>query len=298
MIILFISFLILSTVASSAHGGNVTPSEVWRHWNLSPLMLAALAVPVVLYARGALTYRVDSRRIALFASGIAMLAVAFISPLDALSRSLVAAHSAQHIVLILAAAPMLVWSAPGPPILRGLPRTWRRPLGLFFADRRIQTVWRVVRRPLPAACIHVLALTIWHHPALYEISVASPFAQTLEHPFVFLSAMLFWWTIAFAQHFGARLAAVVAVMVISSGLGALLAQSNVAWYSVHSAVASAWGLAGIEDQKLAGSLLWMAAGALYTATAAGLLGDWIERQDRWVKRRRTRRILRIPRAAG
>lgn len=280
MIFLLVSFFLLSSMSAAAHDGGAVPSDVWTHWNLSPLMLICLLVPAGLYIRGALTYRVEPRRTALFIAGLLMLAVAFISPIDALSSTLFSAHMVQHLVLVIAAAPLLVWSAPGPPMLRGVPRRWRRPVGLFLVHPSAQALWRQFARPLPAFGLHVAAMLLWHAPPLYDAALVSPLLHTLEHASFFVSAALFWWTVAYSEQFGARVLSVFGVMMVSGGLGALMTFSQSVWYGGHTAYVAAWGLTGLQDQQLAGMLMWVPAGALYVAAVAGLIGDWLDRMDR------------------
>src|SRR5690606_27069750 len=112
----------------------VTPENVWRSWNFDPLILLTLAVAVGLYAGGVRQiWDVAGRgngvrysRVAAFGGGILALLVALVSPLDQLGGALFSAHMVQHLILMLVAAPLLVWSVAFVPMLVGAPHPVQR----------------------------------------------------------------------------------------------------------------------------------------------------------------------------
>jgi putative membrane protein len=280
--LLFVSSSVL------AHEGGAIPADVWMHWNLDPFFLIALLLPACLYFRGVLTYRVDLRRIAFFAGGLLALAVAYISPLDAVSGSLFSAHMAQHLLLMLVAAPLLAWSAPVAPLLRGLPKPLRKPAGQLAGNVPLRGLWHKLNRPLTAFALHIAALLVWHIPAFYTAAIENSAVHALEHASFFLSALLYWWTVARAEQHGARLLSVFGAMIASGGLGALMTFAGSVWYADHLLYVAAWGLTPLEDQQLAGLLMWIPSGMLYVAAAAALLGDWLESVDRRISTRERR----------
>jgi putative membrane protein len=285
--------LLLVSSSVLAHEGGAIPADVWTHWNLDPFFLIALLLPAYFYVRGALTYCVDVRRMALFAGGLLALAVAYISPLDAVSGSLFSAHMAQHLLLMLVAAPLLAWSTPIPPLLRGLPKSLRRPAGQITGNSALRAAWHKLNRPLTAFALHIAALLIWHVPAFYSAAIESNAVHALEHASFFLSALLYWWTVAHAAQHGARLLSVFGAMIVSGGLGALMTFAGSVWYADHIPYVAAWGLTPLEDQQLAGLLMWIPSGMLYVAAAAALLGDWLESGDRRAGVRERDRKMRV-----
>jgi cytochrome c oxidase assembly factor CtaG len=272
--------LLFVSSSALAHEGGAIPVDVWTHWNLDPFFLIALLLPAYLYFRGALTYRIDLRRIVFFAGGLLALAVAYISPLDAVSGSLFSAHMAQHLLLMLVAAPLLAWSAPVALLLRGLPKTLRKPTGQLAGNVLLRGLWYKLNRPLVAFALHITALLIWHIPAFYTAAIENTVVHALEHASFFLSALLYWWTVARAEQHGARLLSVFGVMIVSGGLGALMTFAGSVWYADHLPYVAAWGLTPLEDQQLAGLLMWIPSGMLYVAAAAALIGDWLESVNR------------------
>jgi cytochrome c oxidase assembly factor CtaG len=57
----------------------------------------------------------------------------------------------------------------------------------------------------------------------------------------------------------------------SSLLGALITFSRSPWYLVHAKTAFLWGLTPLEDQQLAGLIMWIPAGTVYVVAALTLL---------------------------
>src|SRR5438105_15072959 len=78
--------------------------------------------------RGGRGWTPSRRRALAFWSGLAVIVFALDTPLESLARQLFWAHMTQHLLLIMVAAPLLVFAAPWLQIWRSLPLTIRRPL--------------------------------------------------------------------------------------------------------------------------------------------------------------------------
>jgi putative membrane protein len=274
--------------AAGAHGGEpVAPEDVWTRW--SPALLVPIAVAGGLYRQGrrALVRRaVRGRgaaawRGAAFAGGLAALATALVSPLDAVAGALFAAHMAQHLLLVLVAAPLLVLGAPLVPWLWALPPGWRRALGRGWRRARLlRASWRALTQGTVAWALHAGALATWHAPGLYQAALADARLHGLEHASLLLTAALFWWVPLHPQP-GRRLDAGLGVlylfaMATATGLlGALITLARSPWYPAHAPGAALWGLAPLDDQRLAGLLMWVPAGLVYLGAALGLASLWL-----------------------
>jgi putative membrane protein len=66
-------------------------------------------------------------------------------------------------------------------------------------------------------------------------------------------------------------------MLHTSILGALMALAPQVLYEAQTATAAAWGLSPLEDQQLAGIIMWVPAGTIYAGAALALLAVWIRR---------------------
>lgn len=273
-----------------AHGEGAIPADIGTHWNLNPLILIGILLPMLLYVRG-MGQRVRGWQAMCFMLGMALLFIALISPVDRLGASLFSGHMVQHLLLVLGAAPLLALSQPMPALLRGLPLTWGKALGGLVHHPAIQTLWQRLMHPITISLIHIAVLYVWHIPLLYSAAVQHEVVHALEHASFFGTALLYWWMVRESPSYGGRVLSVFIVMMASGVLGALMTFSRVPWYSDHAAYVGAWGLTLLEDQQLAGLFMWVPAGFVYVVTGAALLGMWIhviehrvtERESRLVK---------------
>src|SRR5665213_1447662 len=122
-----------SMTALGAPGSGHLGALPWN-WELWVLVCLGLAVFGYLYGLYRLDAHARSRifgplRVVSFAAGIATLFVALISPLDALDDQLFAAHMVQHLLLMMVAAPLLVFSRPAMAFLWAFPISARRTAG-------------------------------------------------------------------------------------------------------------------------------------------------------------------------
>ncbi len=248
----------------------VPPGDLWESWSFEPGVLLSLGVAGVLYV---IAGRPLPRRSHLyFTLGLIALTTALVSPLDPLGHTLFSAHMAQHLVLILVAAPLLAVSRAALAFSLALPRRWRRAWRSF---ERGATV-RAVTHPVVVVALHAVALWAWHLPSLYELAIRNETAHIAEHLSFFATAIGFWTLVAHSGPRGrmGRFPAVGIVFVTllqGAALGAILTFAGSPIYSVHSAGALAWGLTPLEDQQLAGAIMWVPPGTLYLATMAVLL---------------------------
>ena len=241
---------------------------------------AALALYVSGYRRlAAKTGRlVQPLAAACFAAGWAVLATALASPLHALGAELLAAHMVQHELIMVVAAPLLVLGRPLVPWLFALPVSWRHGLGRWSRGSAVRPAWAVASRPVVAFALHAAAILVWHVPAAYQATLRSDAAHALQHASFLATALLFWQALLHpptrARH-GPAVLYLFATSLYTGGLGALLALSPTPWYPAYGAAGAPWGYTPLEDQQLAGLIMWMPGAAAYLAAALGLTAAWL-----------------------
>jgi putative membrane protein len=264
--------------------GGRTPEGGWMPGLMIILPLAAIAV---LYAVGAvqLLRRAARGRKArlcdglLFGSGWTLLALALLSPLHPLGERLFTAHMIEHELLMAGAAPLLAASRPLAALLWGLPLFWRKRLVQVGHAPLLACSWNFLSRPLIATLLHGAAIWLWHIPALFEAALTTGVLHYLQHASFFGSGLLFWWVLL--PRPGQQRAHGMAVMhlfftALHTGLlGALLALAPRLWYPANANVGMRWGLTPLEDQQLAGLVMWVPAGLVYAGAALLLAGLWI-----------------------
>ena len=190
-----------------------------------------------------------------------------------LGERLFSGHMVEHEFLMAVAAPLLVLGRPLIAFLWALPQSARRDLGSLSRARLVSRVWlfryerigglggsrarlmglafaRPVRgssgeraRSFAAACLFPRG-----RAALLDLAAASP--PRCRGPWC--GRHIFVCYHAAQQHFGA-----------------LLTLGTVAWYPLYGGRAAAWGLTAIEDQQLAGLVMWVPGGLVYMGAAPG-----------------------------
>jgi putative membrane protein len=263
----------LAPARATAHAPGPEPST-----SLDVLTAVVLGVGLLVYATGvAQARRVASTRrrrgeILAFCGGYLALGIALLSPLDTWASASVAAHMAQHLLLVMVAPPLLV-----------LARPWRVALGVVSAARRRVAASALTRVAQTTAMLaplvfglHVVVLWAWHAPPLWTAALASPGLHALEHAGLFGTALLFWWVALDAQarrRLGpaGSLVFLFTGAVQSTALGALLALAERPWY--------ARGDGALHDQHLAGALMWVPGSVVYLVAAIAILRSWLGRSS-------------------
>lgn len=285
------AILVLMSPAVWAHAGEpLAPHDLWTAWRFDPGVVVLLLLSLVLYVRGARSSRgVTTVQQICFWLGLATLAVALISPLHPLGEALFSAHMAQHEVLMLMAAPLLVLSRPLVAFLWGLPFEWRRVAGRWSKARPVQYVWGGITAPFAAWCIHAIALWIWHVPLLFEATLTNEWVHTVQHLSFFGSALLFWWSLFYAHgaaSYGAGVLYLFTTGVHTSILGALLTFAHTVWYPAYTKTVASWGLTPLEDQQIGGLIMWIPGGLVYLVAGLALFASWLRESEASAQRRR------------
>lgn len=202
-------------------------------WNFDPLVLAVLAGAAVLAG-----WRLDGARRAAALAAAAVLATAFVSPLCALSSALFTARTLHHLLLTLAAAPLLALALPA-----------ARRSGLAAAT-----------------AVHVVVFWGWHAPSAYAAALSNDGVYWLMQASILGSAVWFWRAVRSAPA-PAAIAGLLAAMLFMGLLGALLTFAGQPVYAPHFAATLAWGLTPLEDQQAAGLIMWAPAALAYLLAA-------------------------------
>jgi putative membrane protein len=143
----------------------------------------------------------------------------------------------------------------------------------------VRAAWHGLSAPLVAVALHGLVLWAWHAPALFEAALRSENVHAVQHFTFFATAALMWWTLVQGRYgrLGYGMAAVyVWVTAVHSGLlGALVTVAPSPLYPTHAHRTALMGRAALEDQQLAGLIMWIPAGALLTAFGLALFAVWM-----------------------
>jgi putative membrane protein len=263
----------------------VARSELWSAWHPEPLILGLLALTAVLYGWGLAHLGARRRQmvrpanVVAFAGALLVLAVALASPLEVAASSVFAAHMVQHLLLMLVVAPLLVCGRPVVALSQAFPLRGRRLLIRVRTYRSVRASIDALFHPVSIWVVGAVVLWAWHLPTLYEAALRSDSLHSLEHASL-IATSAFVWAVALgrARRSLAAPAAsglLFATALQSGALGAVLALAQRPLYPIHAAVAPSWGLTPLEDQQLAGGLMWVPPGLIYLVVIAALLARWL-----------------------
>ena len=137
-------------------------------------------------------------------------------------------------------------------------------------------VWRALSSPPVAWLLFAVVLWGWHLPALYEAALRNETVHAVEHLTLLLGVLLFWWVLLERTRpahvrLGFAVAYLFTTTLQSGVLGALITFSSQLWYPYYAPLTAAWGLTPLQDQQLAGIIMWLPGGAVFTAAHDRLL---------------------------
>jgi cytochrome c oxidase assembly factor CtaG len=244
-------------------------------------VIVFLALSALLYTLGWRRLRARTRRsparsrrpLHFFAGWLALVA-ALVSPVDALGELLFSGHMVQHLLLTMVVAPLLVMSDAGTVMLWALRRNGRAVVGRLLRMRSVKQCWRSVSNPISAWSLAAGALVLWHIPSLYELAIVDERVHALEHWTFLATALLFWWKVFSPRRrlaFGTSLVYLFTAATTSGMLGAMISLSTEPWYTVHARWTPAWGLTTLEDQQLAGLIMWVPAAIIYVCAVVPIV---------------------------
>ncbi len=230
-------------------GAAPVPAELLGRWNFDPVLLVALAGFAVVAWR-----KTEPAGRPLMASAFALGILLFVSPFCALSSALFSARVTHHVLLAAVVAPLLVFA------LREDRTRWPGSLGLWTGLQAI-TFW------------------LWHSPGLYAEALSSDLLYWVMQITLLGSAMGFWAALRRSSA-PAAIAALLVSTVQMGLLGALITFAETPLYRPHFFTTQPWGFTALEDQQLAGLIMWAPAAGLYLAAAMVLVHRWLAREER------------------
>jgi putative membrane protein len=161
----------------------------WTAWHPDVTVVAGIAALGGLYVaalrRGsAQGLRVEPANVVSFFAGLAVLLGSLTGPIHDLSDYyLFSAHMVQHLLLVFAMPPLLLYGTPGwmlSPLLR-------HPL--------VQRLGRRVTRPSGAFATFNLVLVAWHLPPLYNLAMEHHGVHIVQHLMIMVVAVILWWPV-------------------------------------------------------------------------------------------------------
>ncbi len=282
-----VALAIVIPAVAAAHGVDArltSDPRVFSLWDQA--VLAGLTLLGALYwmgarelrARGAGPSRIER---AAFGAGWLALVVSILPWFDAAALELFSAHMAQHELMMLVGAPLIVAGRPLATCLWAFPERWRRRIARPLQQPSAAGFVRMIAAPITAWTLHGLVVWIWHAPGLYELAVRSEPVHTLQHAMFVSTSVLFWWGLVYGRYgragYGAAVFYVFTTAMHTGILGALLTFAPSPLYGIY---ATSGHHDPLGDQQLAGLVMWIPAGLLLTLIGVALFAAWLGESER------------------
>jgi putative membrane protein len=201
-------------------------------------------------------------------SGLALVAIALVSPIRTLAEErLFYVHMTQHLLLG-DLAPLLV--------VLGLTGPLLRPLLAWAPVRRL----RALANPLVALPLWTVNLCFWHLPALYEAALRHELVHALQHVSFFTAGALMWAAVIeplpgprwFGN--GAKAIYVLAVRTVGALLGSVFIWAQSPFYPAYERGERLAGISPSTDQAIGGALMFVEGSVVTLVAFAWLFLRW------------------------
>jgi len=252
-------------------------------WDFEPAVIFGCAALFLAYL-WVVRFRMN-RKTALFGSGVLLMLLTLIGPLDFLGdHYLFSAHMLEHLLLYLTVPPLLLLGLPPAPV--------ESLLSIEIAAK----AERFLRRPTIACLVAVGTMWLWHLPVLYNAALNHDGLHAVEHLSLLLTGTIFFWPILtpLPSH---RLSPIVGTVYIFAAmsanmlLGILLTYSPLGYYPTYMRssdgtgllrlIRTVWKLDPQSDLNLGGMFMWIIGGLLYFAWLLAVISRLYRNPEEW-----------------
>ncbi len=229
----------------------------------------------------------ESKRVYAGVAGFAALYIALAGPFDAFAAEAFWLHMIQHLVISMIGAPLLLLASPMPAYLWAMPETVRLGAGeLFREDAPVKRLLRWLIDPRITVPLFIGTLYAWHAPWLFSAALSNDSVHYLQHLTFFVSAALFWWPIIGPApvrsklSYPQRLVYLLLVVTPTAVLASIITMSRSVIYEEYLSTPMHWNMTALEDQTMAGLILWIPGNALYLAGLTAIFFTWASKESK------------------
>ena len=287
-----------------------TLGSVFSAWTLDPFLfvLTVWVAGLYLYGVWVLRSRGDAwpvgRTLAFVGGGMGSFFFATSSGLSTYDTTLLSVHMVQHMMLSMVVPLFLALGAPVTLALRTLPLRLRRPLLSLLHSR----VAKVLSFPPLTLLLYVISPWALYFSGWYAGTLHSVFLHELMHVHLVTVGALFFWPLMGIDPLPGRVSypfrvlLVVLTLPFHAFLGVTIMGSSAliggSYYpSLHSGPMASWLPAPLDDQHLAGGILWGSGDLIGLVFFAVLFAQWVRSSMREAAREDRRLDLLEARAA-
>jgi putative copper resistance protein D len=276
-----------------AHGVAPAPtswSDVLLAWSIEPHVILPLLALWLAYRWGVRRVNalhpanpVPRFRVWSWNAGLLVLVVALCSPIATYDTTLFSVHMVQHLLLVGIAAPLLALGAPITLLLRvSSARTRQRVILPVLHSWPL----RVISFPVVTWVLFAGVMWASHFSGLYDASLDNELVHIFEHALYLGVALLFWWPVVGADpspwRLGhpARIGYLFLGMPQSSFLGLAIYSAPAVLYAHYATLVRTWGPTPLEDQQLAGVIMWVGGDAIFLVAMILAVWVWLRAEER------------------
>jgi cytochrome c oxidase assembly factor CtaG len=288
---------LLAAVPAAAHSGSPPPAPtlpgVLLLWSFDPTIVLPLVLAGAAYLWAVRSVDaahpntpVPRRRIVAWIAGLIVIEIALQSPIEAYDTTLFSDHMVQHVLLTIVAAPLLALGAPITLLLRfARPETRKRWILPVLHSR----VTRVISFPVVTWILFAGYMWLAHFSPLFEWSLENPAVHQLGHVGFLGTALLFWWPAVAADpspwrmRHPTRLVYMFLQMPQNTFLGLTLYSATVPLYPYYVNLARSWGPSVIDDQQIAGGIMWITGDVVFMTAIMLILRGLLKNEERTAK---------------
>lgn len=226
----------------------------------------------------------STRSLRLFIAGMALLAVALISPLGYLSTQYFSARIIQHMLLVASIPSLLMLSNPVPALLYGLSETRREAL-LAWGNTDSTGRRLVGRATAPGATLlaFLCVCWFWYDPLIHAATLRYSVVHALELLSLFSVGLVNWWhiTVAWPEAHG-HMTPVIRILYAFISIwpvkivGLILLFVTNALYDYPRTFRFS-GLE-IDDAAFGAMIAWIVSGLAYAVASVALANEWLARE--------------------
>ena len=220
-----------------------------------------------------------------FLIGMALTYLSLQSRLDYYAQHMFWIHRLQHLVLHHLAPFLLVLSAPGATLARGMPARMRMVAARVAENPILNGLYRFLQQPVVAALLFVGLIYFWLLPGLHYDAMLSASWYKAMNWSMFVDGLLFWAVMLDSKpkhrtrpSYGLRVLILWLIMVPQILLGAFITFSRTDLYEVYAVCGRAWAADPLFDQRMGGLITWIPASMMSVLAALVVLRMW--RRDR------------------
>ena len=247
----------------------------WTAWHPDPTVVVGLLALGGLYVAALRRGRSQGLRtkpanVVSFFAGLLLLLGSLTGPLHDLSDYyLFSAHMVQHLLLVFAMPPLLLYGTPG----------WM--LSPLLRSPFVLRLGRVVTRPSGAFATFNLVLVAWHLPPLYNVAMEHHGVHIVQHLMIMVVSVILWWPVLSPSSELPRapyplqmlyLFVVGLPMVVVS---IFITMADTVLYPYYEASPRVWeALTPHIDQHLGGLIMWIPGGLVFLIAISVVFFRW------------------------